>query len=99
MAVRLEQHVGRGVISGNEVRFEQWRVIEGDRMLGYLSFTPGSSVQFIIPKLDPLEMKRISNEALALAGWNEIGESRSVPEVTPEMMKKKDEEDYDDIDS
>lgn len=99
MAVRLEQHTGTGVRSKQIVRFDQWRVIEGRQMLGYLSFKPGSRICFVIPNLDPLEKKRIEEEALALTGWDEIGSSVQAPEVPPELRKKEDDEDYDDIDA
>lgn len=99
MAVRLEQHVATGIRSKRPVRFDQWRVIEDNRMLGYLAFNPGSRICFIIPNLDPLEKKRIEAEALALTGWEQMADSVSAPEVPPELRKREDDEDYDDIDS
>lgn len=95
----LHPHIAKGIRSGQEIEFDQWKVADGNRFVGYLPKKVGSRILFIV-NIPESDKKRIEDEVLSLTGWDQMDASTMVANVPDDFkLQSEDDEDYDDFDS
>lgn len=97
MHVALEQHIGKSMASGREVRLPQYRIRVDGVTCGYIGFHEGAKI-CLTQRFGPIERKEIERQVGELIERNVA--SAQVAEVPPEMLNTNTEEvDVDDFDA
>ena len=100
MEVSIKQTTGRGVRSGETVRFEQYTITVDSGLAGYIGFAPSCRC-CLIRKFSPIEMKEIEDKVAKLVGQDSQPgvQAPDVPDEVRRMLNPDLGDELDDLDS